>query len=127
MLTRPRRFIDRDAPDELVYIEPDAEAVEHRTRDLGVPDGVWWGATALGGVAAMFGVLAGLLPVSEVAASSLAGGAAVAVWTVGARRWGHRRFRWRAALVDGLWFGLLATIGLLIHVVAQRLFDVLTA
>ena len=110
----------------MVHIEPDAEFVGHRTRDLGLPDGVWWSAAAIGGVAAMVAAMAALQPLGELVASTVGGGFMVAVWTVAARRWGHRRFRWRAAVVDGLWFGLLAIVGLLIHAAARRLFDMIT-
>jgi len=126
MLTRRRTFAERDAPDEVIHIEPDAEFVEHRTRDLGIPDGVWWSIAALGGVLAMVGVISALHSVlGEVATRALSFGVGVSVWTVAARRWGHRRFRWRAAVADGLWFGLLAVGLSLVHELAERLFDML--
>lgn len=126
MLTRRRTFTDRDDLDDLVQIDPDAESLDHRTRDLGIPDGVWWIAAGIGGFVAMMAVMGLLQPLGEVPAEAVGGGVGGAMWAFAVRRWGHRRFRLRAAIADGLWFGLLFAGFILVHGAAQRLFAMVT-
>ena len=82
---------------DLTAVDPDVEPVDKRTRDLGLPDGVWWGATVVFGLALMAAAIALLVPLGEQAADLGAGGVLTAALVFAAKRWGHRRFRLRVA------------------------------
>jgi len=117
---RTRHALDRwtteDHGDDLTIVDADAVPTELRRRDLGIPDGVWFSlAAGLGAVAAM-AVFVGTTPfVGESLAYALGLGPAFAALLFAYRRWGHRQFRWRRAVRDGL-IGLpLGWIGGLLH------------
>ena len=103
--------------EELSSVDPDVEPVDVRTLDRGLPDGFWWAATvALSyviGVAASFPLFRLGQHVSLIAHS----GVFVAGIVFASKRWGHRRYRLRAAARASL-RALLAAAGLVTAVLA---------
>jgi len=102
MLIRRSRSIRRDALEDLVQPDEAAVDIDRRTRDLGLPDGLWWGIFALAGVAGGMAAVGWVFPLGREL--SMAAGISVtsATWYAAARRWGHRQFRWPIVLRDGV-------------------------
>lgn len=127
MTRPPLRFRDRarhaiqgwtieDHGDDLTIVDADAVPTELRRRDLGIPDAVWFSVVmGLGAVLGTTVALATTPVLGESLAFALGLSPAFAAVLLAYRRWGHRQFRWRRVLRDGL-IGLpLGLVGGLIH------------
>jgi hypothetical protein len=102
MLTRRSRSIRHDAVDDLVQLDDAAIDIERRTRDLGLPDGLWWAVATLGGLAGGAAALIWALPLGDELAMAAGVSVCAGVSYAAARRWGHRQFRWPIVLMDGV-------------------------
>jgi hypothetical protein len=110
----PRRS---EAIEALTRTDLDVEEVLERRRDLGIPDGVWWTVVSIAGVVGAALSAIWLFPrVGEWVAFLLAAALFNATLAFASRRWGHRRYGWRRAFVDGFVGVALLTLVFAIYI-----------
>ena len=120
--TRLARAVPADAVDELTRPEHGVEPADGRTRDLGLPDGFWWGASVVVTLALIGGLVVYAAPaVGDVVAQALAMSVSGAFWVFAWRRWGHRRYSLRRAAAHAAWVAFpLFFLALVVHSVISR-------